>query len=55
MGLVDYMSRNPYQPAKNISNFDEEFLVKTLSRIQAHATLLQQENTFRMLILINFT
>ena len=26
MGLVDFMSRNPYQPAKSISKYDEEFL-----------------------------
>ena len=29
MGLVDYISRNPYQPAKSISKYDEEFLVAT--------------------------
>ena len=33
MGLVDYISRNPYQPAKSISKYDEEFLVATLSGI----------------------
>ena len=25
MGLVDYISRNPYQPAKSISKYDEDF------------------------------
>ena len=43
MGLVDYISRNPYQPAKSISNYGEENLVATLSRIQTDAKLLQQE------------
>ena len=31
MGRVDYKSRNPYQPAKFVSKFDEEILVATLS------------------------
>ena len=52
MGLVDYISRNPHQPAKSISKYDE-FLVATLSRIKADAKLLQ--NTTRLLNLINFT
>ena len=43
MGFVDYISRNPYQPAKSISKHDEEFLVATLSRIQTDAKLLHQE------------
>ena len=43
MGLVDYISRNPYQPAKSISIYDEEFLVATLSRIHFDAKLLQQK------------
>ena len=37
MSLVDYISRNPYQPAKRISTFDEEVLVATLSQIQTEA------------------
>ena len=36
MGLVNYRSRNPYQPAKSISKL-EEFLFATLSRIQTDA------------------
>ena len=55
MGLVDYISRNPYQPAKSFSKNDEEFLVTTLSRIQADAKILQQKNTFRLLNLISST
>ena len=43
MGLVDYKSRNPYQPAKSISKYDEEFLVATLSSIHSDAKLLQQK------------
>ena len=37
VGLVDYISRKPYQPAKRFSKNDEEILVATLSRIQANA------------------
>ena len=44
MGLVDYISRNPYQPAKGISKYDEEFLVATLSSIHSDAKLLQQKH-----------
>ena len=43
MGLFDYISRNPYQPAKSISKYDKEFLVPTLSRIHTDAILLNQE------------
>ena len=44
MGLVDYISRNPYQPAKSVSKYDEEFLVATLSTIQSDAQLLQRKH-----------
>ena len=44
MGLVDYISRNPHQPAKNISEYDEEFLVATSSSIHSEAKLLQQRH-----------
>ena len=44
MGFVDYISRNPYQPAKSISKYDEEFLVATLSSIHSDAKLLQQKH-----------
>ena len=43
MGIVDYISRNPYQPAESISKYDEEFLVATLSRNYFDAKLLQQK------------
>ena len=43
MELVDYISRKPYQPAKRISKYNEEFLVATLSRIHTDAKLLQQK------------
>ena len=43
-GLVDYISRNPYQPAKSVSKYDEEFLVATLSSINSDAQLLQQKH-----------
>ena len=44
MGLVDYISRNPYQPAKSFSKYDEEFLVATLSSIHSDDQLLQQKH-----------
>ena len=44
MGLVDYISRKPYKPAKSISKYDEEFLVATLSRIHTDAKLLQKNH-----------
>ena len=42
MGLVDYISRNPYQQAKIISKIYEEFVVATLSKKQSDAKLLQK-------------
>ena len=43
MGLIDYISCNPYQPAKSTSKYDEDFLVATLSSIHS-AKLLQQKH-----------
>ena len=43
MGLVEYISRNPYQPAKSIFTYDETFLDATLSRIHTDVKLLQQK------------
>ena len=54
MGLFDYISRNPYQPAKSISKYDEEFLVAILSRIDTDAKLLQQEKNFSAVTHDNF-
>ena len=34
MGLVDYISRNPYARAKKISTYDEHFVVATISTIR---------------------
>ena len=34
MGLVDYISRNPYARAKKISIYDEHFVVATISKIR---------------------
>ena len=34
MGLVDYISRQPNQKAKSITQYDEEFKVATFSRIR---------------------
>ena len=46
MGLVDYISSNPYQPAKSVSKYEEEFLVATLSSIRSDAQLLQPLSSF---------
>ena len=54
MGLVDYIYRNPYQPAKSISKYDEEFLVAKLSRIHTDAKLLQQNKNISAITLNNF-
>ena len=43
MVLVDYISRNSYQPAKSISKNDEEFLVSTVSRIQTDVNLIEEK------------
>ena len=51
MGLVDYISRNPYQPAKRISKYDLEFLVAALSRIHTDAKLLQQKHNISAITL----
>ena len=40
MGLVDYISRQPYQKAKSITQYDEEFMVATISRIRDAITTL---------------
>ena len=52
MGLVDYISRNHYQPAKSVSKYDEEVLVATLSRIHTDAKLLQQRHNIFAITLI---
>ena len=38
MGLVDYISRQPHQKAKTITQYDEEFMVATVSRIREAIT-----------------
>ena len=40
MGLVDYISRQPSQKAKSITQYDEEFMVATISRIHDAITFL---------------
>ena len=34
IGLVDYISRNPFARAKKISTYDEKFVVATISKIR---------------------
>ena len=34
MGLVDYISRNPFAKAKNVSAYNENFVVATISKIR---------------------
>ena len=43
MGLVDYICRNPYPPAKFISNYHEEFKEAILSNIQFYDKQLPNE------------
>ena len=40
MGLVDYISRQSNQKAKSITQYDEEFMVATISRIRDAITTL---------------
>ena len=40
MGSVDYISRQPNQKAKSITQYDEEFMVATISRIRDAITSL---------------
>ena len=40
MGLVDYVSRQPNQKAKSITQYDEEFMVATISCIRDAITTL---------------
>ena len=40
MGLVDYISRQPNQKAKSITQYDEEFMVATIARIRDAITSL---------------
>ena len=45
MGLVDYILRQPSQKAKSITQYDEEFMVATISRIRdAITTLFSHSN-----------
>ena len=34
MGLVDYISRNPFARAKKLSTYDEHFVVATISKFR---------------------
>ena len=47
MGLVDYISRQPNQNAKSVNQYDEEFMVATISRIRdAITSLFSHANKF---------
>ena len=54
MKIVDYISRNPYQPAKSISKHDKEFLVATLSRIYFDANYSNKNTIFQPIHLLNY-
>ena len=41
MGLVDYISRNPFRKAKKVSAYDEEFIVAKLKFISKSINALQ--------------
>ena len=65
MGLVDYISRQPNQKAESITQYDEEFMVATLSRISDAITTLfsnspqipfqKQHNNSKRKLLLNKT
>ena len=65
MGLVDYISRQPNQKAKSITQYDEEFMVTTISRFRDAVTILfshsnkflfqKQHNTSKRKKLVNKT
>ena len=54
MGLVNYISRNRYQPAKSFSKYDQEFLVATLSSIHSDAKLIQQKHNISAINLLHY-
>ena len=59
MGLVDYISRNPFARAKKISTYDEHFVVATISKIRdsmKHLILIKQTATqkFKSIFKSNF-
>ena len=43
MGLLDYISRKPNQPAKSKSKYDEDFWIGTLSNIPSDNKKLQKK------------
>ena len=45
MGLVDYISRHPSQKAKEISTYDEEFIVAKLKLISTSINSLELNKT----------
>ena len=60
MGLVDYISRNPFARAKNISTYDEHFVVATISKIRdsmKHLIINRQTATkkFKNILKSNFS
>ena len=65
MGLVDYISRQPNQKAKSITQYDEEFMIATISRIRDAITTLfshsnkipfqKQHNTSKCQLQVNKT
>ena len=65
MGLVDYISRQPNQKAKSITQYDEEFMVATISRFRDTITTLfsnsnqipfqKQRNNSKRKLLVNKT
>ena len=45
MGLVDYVSRHPFQKAKKVSTYDEEFIVAKLNLVSTSINSLELNNT----------
>ena len=65
IGLVDYISRQPNQKPKNITQYGEEFMVATISRIRDAITILfnhsnkipfqKRHNTSKRKLVVNKT
>ena len=45
MGLVEYISRHPFQQVKKVSNYDEEFIVAKLKLMSASINSLDLNKT----------
>ena len=57
MGLVDYISTNPFAKAKKVFTYDEPFLVATISKIRDSVKYLirnKQNTTQKLKSILNY-